>query len=213
MCDFLSWIETPEKNYYITGNQLNTTRGKMLQAECGSTDDTVGHGFIRLYYGLANNFGVNKECTDFSKPKNFPDEIAQAIKDGKFRGLAIVPKLLTKKALAEYKKVWQPAYAELKKIRQPAYAELKKIRKSAYAECEKVWQPAYAEYEKIRQPAYTECEKIRKSAYAECEKVWQSAYAEYEKIRQSAYAECEKIRQLAFWDLFSDINNRTKAWR
>lgn len=145
MCEFASWVEKDDKVYFLTANQVfNTTRGKALQKYCGNSDDYVGHGAIRQYYNLKD--GTNRECTDFSTPDNFPIEIADAIKGGKFRGITVVKELLTQPALAEYNKITQPACAEYNKIQQPALAEYKKIRK--------IRQSALAEYEKIQQAAF-----------------------------------------------------------
>ncbi len=100
MCDFVSWIEKDGKVYFLTANQIfNTAKGKALQQYCGSSDDYVGHGAIREYYGLSSYFEGNRECTDFSTPANFPPEIAKAIKDGKFRGLGAPAQLITQDAL------------------------------------------------------------------------------------------------------------------
>ena len=97
MCEFVSWIEKDKKIYFLTGNQIfNTLKGKALQAFCASKDDHVGHGAIRHYYRLAKYDGIQRECTDFSTPNNFPDEIVVAIKEGKMRGLGVQPsELLT----------------------------------------------------------------------------------------------------------------------
>jgi len=155
MCEFVSWIEKGDKVYFLTGEQVfNTRKGEALQKWCGSPDDYIGHGAIRHYYGLEQDEGTNKECTNFSTPKNFPSVISEAIKNGKMRGLAIELQLLTKPAFAEYAKVKQQAYAEYKKVEQQAYAEYKKVKQQAFAEYKKVEQQAFAEYKKVEQPAF-----------------------------------------------------------
>jgi vacuolar-type H+-ATPase subunit E/Vma4 len=211
MCKRVSWIKTNDNHllYLTTYDLFDTPQGKAVREQL-SEDDWIGHTAIKMFYGYKpqDRIGAEQECTDFSSPFNFPDEIAQAIKDGKFMDV-IDSDILTVDAFAKYEKIEQSAYdeykkieqsacAEYEKIRQPAYDEYKKIEQSAYAEYEKIEQSAYAEYKRIRQPAYAEYKKIRQPAYAEYEKIEQSAYAEYEKIEQPAYAEYKKIRQPAY---------------
>ena len=163
MCEFISWIEKDGNVLFLTYNDIyNTKRGKELQ-EYTIPNDYIGHGAIRFYYDLTN--GENKECTDFSTPDNFPPEIAEAIKDGRMRGLGIAEELLSEPAYAEYRKIEQAACAEYRKIQQSAYAEYRKIEQAAYAEYVKIQQSAYAEYVKIEQAAYAEYRKIEQAAF------------------------------------------------
>ena len=144
MCEFVSWIEVKDKILFLTAYDIfETKQGRKLQACCQSPDDYMGHGAIRFFYEISSNTGINRECTDFSSPDNFPPEIGKAIKEGKMRGLGLSKQLLLPRAWAEYKKIEQPALAEYEKIQQ-----------SAWAEYEKIEQPALAEYEKIRQPVF-----------------------------------------------------------
>jgi hypothetical protein len=203
MCEFVSWVESDGHVLFLTASDVFEGRkGKELREYCGSSDDYVGHGAIRYFYGLSDFKGANKECTDFSSPTNFPAEIVAAIKNGQMRGLGISKELLKQSAWAEYEKVRQSAWAEYEKVKQSAWAEYKKVRQSALAE-----------YEKVRQSAWAEYEKVEQSAWAEYKKVEQSALAEYEKVRQSAWAEYEKVRQDTFWNLFAVKKNRASAWR
>ena len=88
MCDFISWKEITTADggaeiLFLTYEDIyNTKRGRELQ-KYTTGDDFVGHGAIDFYYEL-NGKGINKECTDFSSPNNFPPVIADAIKAGKF---------------------------------------------------------------------------------------------------------------------------------
>jgi len=157
MCQLVSWIEKDKKLYYLTHDLIwNTKRGKEYLDYLGNSPyalgDLPGHGAIRWYFELEG--GTEKEVNDFSKPKNFPDEIVGAIKGGEFRGLGTPEGLLKQSAREEYQK-----------IRQSAYEEYQKIRQLAREEYEKIEQPAYAEYQKIRQSAYEEYQKIRQSAF------------------------------------------------
>ena len=109
MCEFISWIEKKElvtgkpKLYFLTGKQVfETEKGKELQAWCKSKDDLVGHGAIRHFYGLEQDEGEIRECTDFSTPHNFPNAIVTAIKDGEMRGLGTPQGLLSKPLYDKY---------------------------------------------------------------------------------------------------------------
>ena len=84
----------------------------------------MGHGAIDFYFEIDPKKGINRECTDFSTPDNFPSEIATAIKTGKFRGLGICLAILSQHALVEYEKIKQPALAEYEEIQQLAFWDL-----------------------------------------------------------------------------------------
>jgi len=192
MCEFISWKEMEDGSIrFLTYDQIyHTEQGKELQEFNPTESDWVGHGAIDFYYMLNRSEGIQRECTNFSTPDNFPWEIVEAIKTGEFRGLGIGKGLLNEEALAEYEKIKRSALAEYEKIKRSALAEYEKIRRSALAEYEKIEQSAWDEYKKIEQPAWDE----------------------HEKIRRSAPAEYEKIRQNTFWDLFADLENRNPLW-
>jgi hypothetical protein len=214
MCEFVSWIEKGNKVLFLTHDLIfNTDKGKKLQDWCRNGDDYTGHGAIRYYFGLEQDEGTCRECTNFSTPKNFPKVIVKAIKNGGMRGLGEPSHLLTKQAWAKYQKVRQPAWAEYEKAQQQAWAEYEKVERPAWAEYYKVRQPAWAEYEKAQQQAWAEYQKVEQQARAEYEKVQQQARAEYQKVEQQARAEYEKVRQPAFWDLFAILENRNPNWR
>ena len=201
MCQFISWKEYKGKAYFLTNADLNTKQGKELLKD-EYKDDICGHGAIEHYYPELKGKGVNKECSDFSTPDNFPKEIVKAIKEGRLSRIGICLEVLNVQGIAEYQKIKQPAYAEYEKIKQSAWAEYKKIEQSALAEYEKIEQSAWAEYKKIEQ-----------SALAEYEKIEQSAWAEYEKIKQSALAEYEKIKQSAFTNIVKQKKYRIDSWK
>jgi hypothetical protein len=147
MCHLVSWIEYKDEVYFITDSDLNTKEGRALKKYLGYPnqsywDDIKGHGAIREFYELRGK-GRDKECTDFSNPKNFPHQIVDAIKQGKFTGIGVAEGLLTQVAWAEYQKVRQVAEAEYQKVRQPAWAEYQKVRQVAEAEYQKVTQVAF----------------------------------------------------------------------
>ena len=155
MCHFISWIDLEGQLYYLTSKELRSKRGKALKKYLGSAyaEDVVGHGAIDWFFDLKGR-GVHKECTDFSSPDNFPDEIVRAIKSGAFKSMGVCPEILNLSAWAEHEEIKQPAWAEYEKIVKSAWAECEKIEQSAWAECEKIEQSALAEYWKIEQDTF-----------------------------------------------------------
>jgi hypothetical protein len=158
MCEFVSWIEKGQgekkKVIFLTGKQVfETKKGQQLFKDL-SNDDFIGHGGIRRYYGLEQDEGRNKECTDFSSPENFPLVIANAIKNGEMRGMPIVEQLLNTPAWAECNKICNTARAECNKICNTAWAEYNKICNTAWAEYNKIYNTARAEYNKICTTAF-----------------------------------------------------------
>ena len=105
MCEFVSWVEKRGKIKFLTGEQIFSDKGQRKLKEWGvSHNDYCGHGTIRRWYGIDSGDGVDKERTDFSSPSNFPSVIAQAIRDGKMKGIGTAKGLLQGKVYAK----WQP---------------------------------------------------------------------------------------------------------
>ena len=105
MCKFLSWIQLGSgvraKYYYITHDLIyKTPRGEILQLRWPGDGGFAGHAAISSYFEEPVGFTV--ECTDFSTPDKFPSQLAEAIKDGKFRGVGMSLELLSKEATQYY---------------------------------------------------------------------------------------------------------------
>ena len=222
MCEFVSWIEKDTKVYFLTAHQVfNTKKGAELREFCGSNaaaqDDYVGHGAIRHFYGLDSHEGMNRECTDFSSPANFPSVIAQAVKDGKFRGLVRLPKGLLLKALdADYKAKRKPLDADYEAKRKPLYADYEAKRKPLDADYEAKLKPLDADYKAKRKPLYADYEAKLKPLDADYKAKRKPLYADYEAKLKALDADYEaKLKPLdaEMWDLFADPKNRAKAWR
>src|SRR3990167_6186032 len=122
MCDFISWIAMPDGSLvYLTKDDLDSKRGRELKKYLkDSLSDLVGHGAIEWFYNMKPGQGKHQECSDFSKPGNFPNEIAQAVKDGKFRDMGEPEGLLSNNALAEYEQVRDTTRAKYKQVEDPA---------------------------------------------------------------------------------------------
>lgn len=127
MCEFVSWINYDGKNYFITETDLQTKEGRELLKQYNNDifhEDVVGHGFIRAFYLKLNGKGQNKECTDFSSPKNFPPEIVKQIKAGNMK-FKVIPELIEGPARAEYEKIEGSAFWKLFKIKKNRAKEWK----------------------------------------------------------------------------------------
>jgi len=135
MCEFVSWIEKDNKNYYLTKNQLKTDKGKNLIKYCDG-QDIQGHGAIRRYFwgNEQAKGGVDKECSNFSTPLNFPKEIVKDLLNGNFNHkLFDLPlDILNNKARKEYLKIKQSEWKEYLKIKQLAWEEYDKKRQLAF---------------------------------------------------------------------------------
>lgn len=209
---FVSWIEyRPNeyngyegKVYFMTGELIFSTAKQKIQEIIEENgffpDDYIGYELIRAYYNIYSWDGVERECTDLSTPENFPPEIAQAIKSGKMRGMAIVPELLTKSALAEYENILHPVKAKFDKIVRPLQAEYNKIVG-----------PYWTNYQKIIQ--LSKDEQVRRAARAEYDKNCIPNWDKLDKTAGPAMDEFETAKQKVFWDLFAIQGNRIKAWR
>ena len=110
MCEFISWKEVTTADgkdveiLFLTYDDIyNSKRGRKLQ-KFTTPDDFIGHGAIDFFYDL-NGKGIDKECTDFSSPNNFPPIIVDAIKKGKFYLLGTPKALLLDGVIA-------PLYAD-----------------------------------------------------------------------------------------------------
>jgi len=137
VCEFISWVEKGDKVFFLTYDRIyNTPMGDLIQRKFPGEGELIGHAAIRGYSELEN--GIDKECTDFSTPKNFPPAIVKALKNGEFKKMmppSVISVLLTKEALAMYANQ-EPAYA----VWQKAYAVWQKT--------DTVWQKADKDWHK-----------------------------------------------------------------
>jgi hypothetical protein len=196
MCNFLSWIEKGDQILFLTYDQIyNTPRGEILRKSVGSekSADLYGHNAIRKYYDLPDG-GKEKECEDFYTPSNFPGVIVDAIKKGKFGGLAAPRGLLLPALYADYEAKLKPLYADYEAKCKPLYADYQAKLK-----------PLDADYEAKRNALYADYEAKRKPLYADYQAKLKPLDADYQAKRKPLYAE--------FWKLFSIKKNRAVAWR
>jgi hypothetical protein len=205
MCEFVSWIECTDKDdvvhrFWLTEDLIyHTKRGRELQKYCQISQDLVGHGAIERYYGIK---GKHCECTDFSDPKNFPNEIVADIKAGKMRGVGMPTQMLTDAARDEYEKVCNEERPQYDKVYNAARAKYNKICNKVWAKCKKICDKAQAQYDEV-------CDEAR----AKYNDVCDEARDKYDEVCSMARAQCKKICNEACWDLFANPKNRIEAWR
>jgi tetratricopeptide (TPR) repeat protein len=193
MCEFLSWKEKEgEKPLFLDDDDLASKRGCELKAYLGSAfdEDKKGHGAITWWYPSSKGW-MHRECEDFSDPKNFPPEIVEKIKLGKFSQFGVCEKILNKYGKAELQK-----FQEADKAWQEA--------DKAWQEADKAWQEA----DKAWQEAY--------KAWQEADKAWQEAYKarqEADKAWKEAYKARQEADKAVFWKIAVQKKYRVKAWR
>lgn len=145
MCEFVSWkeieVEGKVEVRYLRNEDLDAKRGKELLNY--SPEDIEGHGAIEFYYEETKGKGVNKECTDFSTPNNFPKEIVKDLKAGKLSRIGIALDILNEKGKKEYEKIKGKAYEEYRKIDSTAWEEYRKIQSKADKEYREKVKTAY----------------------------------------------------------------------
>ena len=187
MCEFISWIELDEKVFFLENADLDTKEGRELIKYLGDKveEDLPGHGAIRHYYPELKEKGINKECTDFSSPKNFPKEIVSAIKQGKLSRIGVCPQVLNKIGNKAYKKVEAPALEAYEKVKAPALEAYKKVEAPALEDYKKVEAPALEAYEKVKAPAWEAYEKVKAHAWEAYKKVEAPAF--HKIVRQKQY--------------------------
>lgn len=219
MCEFISWIETKGRIYFLSDVEMDSRRGQELKIHNEDCGDWTGHGAIAWFYGLSNRGCEHRECGIFYSPDNFPPEIVKAIKTGKMTGFDSTPSgLLSALAWAEYDRLCDPALAKYNKICDRARAECTRLKNaaldkhdricdSALAKRNKIYDRAWSEYENRCNWASEECDRIRDAAWNAYRPIWNSTRTEAENVEQN------KLRNTIFWALFAKPENRPINWR
>ncbi len=156
MCNFVSWIETPNGDFkYLTNKEIRTKQWQNL-LRLGKVDeaDKCGHYAIRQYFRIPDGMGENKECTAFSKPSNFPEPIVVAIKAGKMRGMGVAGLMLNEVADAKYRLARDKARAECMVAQDKALAECMVTQDKAWAEWDATCVEALDEYRLVRDKTF-----------------------------------------------------------
>jgi hypothetical protein len=206
MCEFVSWIEKDGAILFLTGNDVfNTKWGKELREHCGNDDDLVGHGAIRYYYNLSSDTGINKECTDFTKPSNFPDEIVKAIKNGEMRGFSFPPGLLCKPLNEDY-------WAKLKALDEDYGAKLKPLNEDYWAKRKALDEDYWAKRKPPDEDYWAKRKPLNEDYWAKRKPLDEDYEAKRKPLDEDYWAKRKALDE-AMWDLFTGTKNRTRAWR
>ena len=194
MCEFLSWVEKRSMAYFLTGEQLFSEKGQVWVEEHGiSPDDYCGHGTIRKWYMIDSGDGVDKECTDFSSPDNFPPAIVRALKDGKFKGFLFLPELLRKRLSDDY-------WAKRKPLDDDYWAKRKPL------------DDGYEAKLKLLCDGYEAKLKPLDDDYGAKRKLLYDGYEAKKKPLNDGYEAKRKPLDDDYWALFAIPENRSKAW-
>lgn len=132
MCEFVSWIEHKGVILFLEDKDLQGKAGKELRDFCQNKDDLSGHGAIRYVYSLDCAVGEASECTDFSSPAYFPDEIVAAIKELRMTMFGTPEGLLSAPALEQYKKVKNTAWEQYEKVENTALEQYETVARKEF---------------------------------------------------------------------------------
>ena len=195
MCDFVSWVEIKDRVLFLTDDNIKDWERAGDRPACPDKSERVGHGAIRLFFGIDETDGINKECTNFSSPSNFPVPIAKAIKDGKITCNDFFPKgLLSDELYADYTAKRKMLNDDYDAKRNPVYAahiaKLKPLDDAYYAK---------------RNPL--------EDAYDAQRNLLDADYDAKRTMVYDAYAAKRTILNDVCWDKFKEIKNRAPAWR
>lgn len=131
MCEWVSWLETPEQKILFLTDSMMKTREKDMEVKYPDKSERCGHGAIRWYFDVTE--GTEKECVDFRMQSNFPEVIAKAIKQGKL-SYGVTPEIakliLTPEALADYEAKRAPLDADYEAKRDALFSKLVKFKKN-----------------------------------------------------------------------------------
>lgn len=101
MCGFFSYIIWNRQNVFLLPAVIKSQEfQRRAKEDKVSPDDYLGHWTIRWWHRLQG--GESFETRDYSSPVFFPDDVVAAVRNGEYRGLAIMPDMLTEKAKIAY---------------------------------------------------------------------------------------------------------------
>jgi len=206
MCERISWIELPDKTllYLTTYDLWDTPEGKKIREQL-SPKDWWGHSAIKMFYGKRPgiDIGWQLECTDYSKPENFPPEIARAIKDGRFRDVCDA-RMLTRGAESKLAKV-DAASGKLDAAQAKLDAAWDKLKGAAakFNAAVGKFNPAVAKLDAAGAKMG--------AAQAKLDAAWGRLHAAQAKLDAARAASSNPFP--VFWKLFGSQRNRALAWR
>ena len=217
MCEFISWIEVFDYNvkggkkfYYLTNDCINTTAGtKLLNPSV--INDINGHGAIMSYYPTIS--GNHRECEDFSRPKNFPAEIADAFKHGKMSMIGINTGAFTKEVKSRFnsfeyncKEKMSEQLSDLNKINQAKVEAIEKAHLKKLKAYKNKYPVTCAEDKKARARYTTKQRNILEHKFDLRENT-------FERDQAAIKLETKIIIAKRFTNMIKRKSNRNKYWQ
>lgn len=182
ICEFVSWIEHNGKVLFLNDARMKE-KEQQMKVKYPDKSERQGHGAIRWYYGLLDNQGVNKECTDFIKLNNFPPIITKAIKTGKMTYGTVQQGLLLDAIYAKRQPERDTIYAKRQPEQDAIYTKWQQERDAIYTK----WQP---ELDAIN----AKWQQERDALNTKWQPEWDAINAKY-------------------WKLFRNPKNRQPQWK
>ena len=216
MCEFISWIEKNGRLYYLTDEIIAERLGEFKAHNSGWRVDLLGHGTIRWWFGLKYREGMDKECTDFSSPMHFPEEIGVNIKAGRMTYASIPLGLLLPPLYANYEAKRDALEANYEAKRDALYANYEAKRAPLYANYEAKWAPLYANYEAKWDALEADYKAKWDALEADYEAKRAPLEADYKAKRDALEANYKAKRdalEAKQWKLFEITYNRIDTWR
>lgn len=212
MCEFISWkeIKTADGSMellFLTHDDIfNTSRGAELR-QLTTPEDFVGHGAIAFYYQIDANKGVDRECTNFSSPDNFPPEIVSALKAGKLWGIVeYFPEGLLCVPLYDDYKAKRDALDEDYNAKHDAlYADYKAKHDALFEDCKAKHDALGVGYEAKHDALRADYGAKREALFDDYKVKRGPLYADYK-------AKCKALSNEQ-WELFTEPKNRAEVWR
>lgn len=192
MCKAISWIEKNGEILFLDDDDILSKRGKKLIDYNGNID-IQGHGAVRWFWDVKE--GVNKECSDFSNPDNFPEKIVNKIIAGKMTLIC------------------NDYHALRLMLTNTSWAQYKEDVKTARAQHDEAVNTSLAQYDEVVKTAWAQYDEAVKTSWIKYDEAEKTALAQYCKAVKPSNAKYNEVAKTAFWNLFSEPKNRNKKWR
>jgi len=212
---FVSWITLKNGDLrYLSDIELNSEKGKKIIKDFGESFylSYNKYALIEKYFDIGENlmpFSLIRGhsnfhiCNDFSKPENFPTEIAEKIKRCEFSkvGMPVCPEeVLNKKAMTRYEQ--EVDRAKAKYLKQ----QTRNVRKYKLKEKRAIY---------IYQKNLSSSSKHNNGPklYSAFRHTKSLVNAEFLRNEETISVKYIKARLNIFWTLFSNIENRQEVWK
>lgn len=223
MCDFLSWIEHKGDIFCISNKELRSRDGKKLREYIGDNyffEDITGHGAIRKYFGLSSFQGTDRENRNFRRPSEYPAVLVEKIKAGEFSLIGYPERgLLGRAARAKFNTeadrlddAYETSYASIVDSRDKALAKAKDTRKAKIDAADEEFKNRNIDLTDF-EAARTKRSGLKAAARKDYTLAVKKANDLRTKKLNKLYLDVESKIIAFFWELFSVVENRAKAWQ